>query len=330
MTIPLDKLLLNRFARLPVKDSRNYLTSVDDSNDDHHFKYLGSISRCPWGSSGFFTHTCKVEDSVKYRTSALKSSSIHFVIDSSLIVPKGTKVNQCSVRIGPHILQNIDSWFVFLIYTFYRRGLTISSDETKTILPCPFYYTESNVKALPIFMGQQLGVHYEFNISSIPEGREVKLVNEYSMSPIETNIDGTKSISQHVPWFRTITVDVNEKLRHEIPLSSEDKIIRAIYFRVYNEESEDLEIISHIEIKPDIGEIEPLMCRKDFKNRYNSSISLPYYVYPLCVDPKSKVPGYGEVFKDEILIIELNNVGENRKIDVVLESIDTVVWMSDK
>lgn len=323
-----DKVLLNRIARLPTKDSREYLTANDKGGDDHHLRFLGTVSRCPWGASTPFTHLCRLEENVKYRVSALKSPAIHFIVNSSLIVPKGTKVKQCSIRIGPHILQNIDSWFAFLIYVMYRRGLQIVTRGDKTILPCPFYYTESHLKALPIFMGQQLGVHYEFVIEGISVNEEIKLVNEYASSTIESNVTGGGSITQHVPWFQTTTVDVKEK-RVEISLSSSDKIIRAIYFRVYDDENEDLDIIESVEITPEIGKVETIMCREEFKNRYDSrrQSALPYYVYPLCIDPKSKVPGYGEVFKNEKLILELKDVREGMKIDVALESLDRVSWM---
>ncbi len=344
----LEKTLTSRLSKLPrdsVLDYASPTSSGLSANDDACYKFMGMVPKSAWGACSHQYRYCFSLPGKPNTFVALgpaESPSAHFITDSALLLPKGAKVTRWTMKMGTQDVQIVDSWFAGDILTKFKRDYKeVTDDGDLVITPVPFFYTENLLKAFPLFMPNSSSPHFEFEISfgSSPNTTTIQMMNEYCSSEIESSsVQDLDVFIQYIPTIITmpsVTVPDDEE-KVEIPLNSNKKIVKALYFRVYNDSCDDLpSVVQSVELKPNGEKIPVMFCRKYFKNKYSTSSpdALPYYVIPFCPNPKSSIQEYGEVFSPEVedsLVLGLKKKttteGGNRKVEVALEFVNRIVW----
>lgn len=348
----LEKTLTSRVAKLPQSSMLDYASSPGlplSTNDDTFYKFMGMTSKSPWGACAHQFHACSPVTTSSDTSSTGKkryvtlgpidSPSAHFVSDAALLLPSNAKVTRWSMKMGTQEVQTIDSWFAADVLLKFKRQYKESKSEKEgmQVIPAPFFYTEDLLKAFPLFMPNSIPPYYEFDIEGLSDEDAVKgitLMNEYCSSELESSAQDLDLFMQYIPSMITSVTTVHStKSSIEIPLNSNGKVVKSLYFRVYNDQMSDMEVVNSVELKPNGGKIPVIFCRNYFKNKYDTSPLLPYYVIPFCPKPKTNMQEYGEVFnlENDKLVLQLDdNVevgeGEQLKIDVALEFVNRIVW----
>ncbi len=333
-----DIILSQRVGKLPADAISDYATG---EGQDDVYRYLGQQTKYPWGALLRHKHTCSIVDPATpniFSTTALRGPLFHLILDGTLHVTTGSgslvkpSVKRWTLRLGKQVVQNIDSKFAADIINIFKRDYAPTCEDADGVtFSSPFFFSEDLLKVLPLFMNNSMPLVFEFEFELLPSsGIEVSFFCEYVTSNLEAS-GYDETFIQFVPNFTTSEITVGENDRIEINLNSRGKVVKSIYFRVFDESSPDRDdVVKNVELKG-TESFPGIFCRKYFKQKYGCKdfINAPYYVLPICPNPRSSMPSYGEVFKDDKLILQLNKKEEYKgcKIEVTLETIQKIAWL---
>jgi len=348
----MSELLFKRKSKLPKECLSHYADGKNPNKEEELCRFLATTGKYPWGACVQHIHKLTFINtgintsgtSSTFTTFSLKDQHINFLTGSHIVLSPSAKLVKCALKIDKDkIIQQIDSWFANEIITRYKK-LSSSSNLKRTIRSLPFYYNDNLARALPLSLLGTPPIQFEFEIENLSSTDEVKLINEYASSDLDSYTADESTLhslyQQYVPHFiSTVNIPVTSSIT-EVTLNSNNKVIKSLYFRVYNSKCNDIQNVKRINLAGE--DIPEELWTEYYKNKFSTSIDLPYYVLSFCPNPKSDMPEYGEVFKDDKLIIELesspNPLGDDKAtshaddfyylIDVTLETVNEITWMT--
>lgn len=206
------------------------------------------------------------------------------VVGNEIHVPR---LSRAVLRLGPdRVIQSLDSEFACLIAQVYKRGLRLedssryNSQEGSVTIACPLFFSESILRALPLFVANSPLPEIEFDIttrlskSSDEGGKEeeneiekntvIQFATEFVSSPGESDMrhvtEGTvnpniptptEDVVQHVPSLVTFRSPQDvDPLKHVvlIPIYGIEKTLtRCLYVRVVRGDDSKSDIRDMIE-----------------------------------------------------------------------------------
>lgn len=317
-----EHILLRRVNQLPADVTADYATG---EGQEDMYRYLGLQTKYPWGAIIHHKHMCNIIDSVTptvVTTTALRGSMFHFILDGVLELPQNIKVKRWTLKLGRQIIQNIDSWFASDVAVKYKHGGYPDN--------APFFFSENLLKVIPLFMNNSLPLIFEFELDKpVPDGFQINLFCEYATSKMESS-GYNETYIQFIPNFITTEIAITpETTQVETNLNSRGKVVKCLYFRVFDDDKDDIDdVVKSIELRNGEEVFPSSLCRKYFKKKFGNQ-NLPYYVLPFCPNPKSSMPEYGEVFKDDKfrIIFKDGVLITGKKVEITLETVNKIAWL---